>query len=305
MAELTPLLVTLLAFGAVSSLAFLAVRLWSTQLQVQRRRARSGPGNDGSAPLLDNVRTLVSTYFDEKRFGVEGKVRTNLRRDLIRAGYFNVNAISYYIFFKLALVIGVPIATYLAIATVLSSASWPIKLLIVIVATAVAVLGPDAYIARRQRVLTQQYRVTFPELLDLIVVCVDAGLSLDAALERVSADIIARQRELGMHLLILGAETRAGRSTIDALKSFAERLGLDEARSFVAMLQQSVELGTDVGDALRVFSDEMRDKRLLRAEERANQLPVKMVIPLGLFIFPVILMTVLVPVVLKLLSVMK
>lgn len=302
MAELTPLLVTLLAFGAVSSLTFLAVRLFSTQLQVQRRRAQSG--SEVSAPLLDNVRSLVSVYFDEKRFGVGGKVRSNLRRDLIRAGYFNVNAISNYIFLKLALVIGVPIASYLVIATVLSGASWPIKLLIVIIATAVAILGPDAYIARRQRLLTRQYRVTFPELLDLIVVCVDAGLSLEAALDRVSGDIMSRQRELGMHLLILGAETRAGRSTTDALQSFAERLGLDEARSFVAMLHQSVELGTNVGEALRVFSDEMRDKRLLRAEERANQLPVKMVIPLGLFIFPVILMTVLVPVVLKLLSVM-
>ena len=302
MAEITPLLVTLLAFGAVSSLTFLAVRLFSTQLQVQRRRAQSG--NEAAAPLLDNVRSLVSTYFDEKRFGVEGKVKANLRRDLIRAGYFNVNAISNYIFFKLALVIGVPIVSYLVIATALSGASGLIKLLIVMVATAVAILGPDAYIARRRRLLTQQYRVTFPELLDLIVVCVDAGLSLEAALERVSGDIMSRQRELGMHLLILGAETRAGRSTTDALQSFAERLGLDEARSFVAMLQQSIELGTNIGDALRVFSDEMRDKRLLRAEERANQLPVKMVIPLGLFIFPVILMTVLVPVVLKLLSVM-
>jgi tight adherence protein C len=258
MAEFAPWLITLLAFGAVSS-------------------------------------------FDEKRFGLEGKIKTNLRRDLIRAGYFNGNAISNYIFVKIALVVCVPILTYFAIATVLSGASWPIT----VIATAVAILAPDAYIARRQRTLTQDFRVTFPDLLDLIVVCIDAGLSLEAALERVSGDVLKQQRELGMHLLIVGAETRAGRSTTDALQSFAERLGLDEARSFVAMLQQSVELGTDVGEALRVFSDEMRDRRLLRAEERANQLPVKMVLPLGLFIFPVILMTVMVPVALKLLSVMK
>ena len=93
---------------------------------------------------------------------------------------------------------------------------------------------------------------------------------------------------------------RAGRSTMDALGSLADRIGIDEARSLVAMLRQSIELGTDVGDALRVFSDEMRDRRLLRAEERANQLPVKMVGPLGLFIFPVILGLVLLPVVIRL-----
>jgi tight adherence protein C len=83
----------------------------------------------------------------------------------------------------------------------------------------------------------------------------------------------------------------------------ADRLGLDEAGSFVAMLRQSIELGSDIGDALRVFSDEMRDKRLLRAEEKANKLSVKMVIPLGLFIFPVVLLVTILPVMIKLMRV--
>ena len=103
--------------------------------------------------------------------------------------------------------------------------------------------------------------------------------------------------------MFLGAETRAGRSTADALGTFADRLNLDEARAFVIMLRQSLELGTDIGEALRVFSDEMRAKRLLRAEETANKLPVKMVIPLGGLIFPVILMVVMLPVIIRLLAV--
>ena len=106
-----------------------------------------------------------------------------------------------------------------------------------------------------------------------------------------------------MNLAFLGAETRAGRGTADALGTFADRLDIDEVRAFVITLRQSLELGTDIGDALRVFSDEMRTKRLLRAEETANKLPVKMVLPLGGFIFPVILMVVLLPVILRLLSV--
>ena len=105
---------------------------------------------------------------------------------------------------------------------------------------------------------------------------------------------------MGMNLTLLAAETRAGRSTADALGTFADRLNIDEARSFLILLRQSLELGTDVGAALRVFSDEMRGKRLLRAEETANKLPVKMVLPLGAFIFPVILMVVLVPVLIRL-----
>jgi tight adherence protein C len=149
------------------------------------------------------------------------------------------------------------------------------------------------------------YRLAFPDLLDLMVVCIDAGLSLEAALDRISPQMMDQNRALGTNLMLLGAEVHAGRSTIEALDSLADRLGLDEARSFTALLRQSIELGTDLGNALRVFSDEMRDRRLFRAEERANQLPVKMVGPLGLFIFPVILMTVLLPVILRLMTVLS
>jgi tight adherence protein C len=173
------------------------------------------------------------------------------------------------------------------------------KFVLIAILTTVAILGPDAYIARRQRKLQDEYATAFPDLLDLMVVCVDAGLSLEAALDRISREIVKKHRALGMHLLLMGAETRAGRSTIDALGSFADRLGLDAARSFVGTLRQSIELGSDVGEALVVFSDEMREKRLLRAEELANKLPVKMVLPLGICIFPVILFVVLLPIVVK------
>ena len=145
----------------------------------------------------------------------------------------------------------------------------------------------------------------FPDLLDLMVVCVDAGLSLEAALERISMEMLKQSRELGMNLVLLGAEMRAGRTMAESLSSLADRLGLDEARSFAAMLRQSIELGTDVAMALRVFSDEMRERRLMRAEERANQLPVKMVIPLGLFIFPVILLVIMFPVIVQLMTVFR
>jgi tight adherence protein C len=99
----------------------------------------------------------------------------------------------------------------------------------------------------------------------------------------------------------MGAEMRAGRSSVDALSAFADRLGLEEAASFVAVLRHSVELGGDVATTLREFSEDMRSKRMLLAEKKANELPVKMVIPLALGIFPVILMIVLLPVILKLL----
>ena len=301
MLENSPVLITLMAFAAVTGLVFVAGNYFTTEMKVQQRiavRERKHSSN-----LFDALNGVIVKYFDEKRFKVEGAVRTKLRQDLLRAGFFHPNAINYYIFARLGIIVAFAIVAYVLTATLLGDATPIAKFGLVAVIICVAILGPDAYLARRRRKLIDEYATSFPDLLDLMVVCIDAGLSLEAALDRISREMIKKHRALGMNLLLMGAETRAGRGMIDALGSFAERLGLDEARSFVATLRQSVELGSDVGDALRAFSDEMRDKRLLRAEEQANKLPVKMVLPLGLCIFPVILLVVLLPIILKLITV--
>src|SRR6516225_6005366 len=305
--ELSIHLITILAFGAVAIGVFAIGQFLAVQIRVhqrvaaqgqdaaQRRDAETAPG------LASGFDALVATIFEEKRFGVEGSVRTKLRRELIAAGFFRVDAINYYIFARVATVVVLAIAVLIAEQFMVNS-EWYLKLGLAAVVILLAVLGPDAYIARRKRKLHLGYRIAFPDMLDLLVVCIDAGLSLEAALDRISGEIGRQNRHLGANLQIMRAEMRAGRSTIDAL---ADRLGLDEARLLAAMLRQSIELGTDVGDALRAFSEDMRDRRLMRAEERANQLPVKMVGPLGLFIFPVILGIALVPVIVRLLTVLK
>lgn len=304
MTELTPLIVILLAFGAAASIVFVAGQYFFAHVHLQRRVGGGGSTEPTSSAFAGSMHTLVSTYFDEKRFGLDGTVRAKLRRDLVRAGYFRPDAVKYYIFSKLAVVVAVSVLGYIAAELLLVGYGWPLKLGLVAGLTALAILAPDGYISHRQRSLTEQYRILFPDMLDLMVVCVDAGLSIEASINRLSGEILKRNRQLGMNLLLLEAEIRAGRTTSDSLEGFAERLGLDEARSLVGTLRQSIELGTNVADTLRVFSDEMRDRRLLRAEERANQLPVKMVLPLGACIFPVILMTVMIPVIIRLLSVM-
>jgi tight adherence protein C len=308
--ELSVHLITFLAFGAVAIGVFaigqfLAVRIRvhqrvaaQSQDAAQTRDAEVAPG------LASGFDALVSAIFEEKRFGVEGSVRTKLRGELIRAGFFRADAINYYIFARVGTVVVFTIAVLIAEQLMVNS-EWYLRLALACVVILLAVVGPDAYIARRKRVLHLGYRIAFPDMLDLLVVCIDAGLSLEAALGRISGEVGQENRHLGANLQIMGAEMRAGRSTIDALASLADRLGLNEARSLAAMLRQSIELGTDVGDALRAFSDDMRDRRLLRAEERANQLPVKMVGPLGLFIFPVILGIAMVPVIIRLLTVLK
>ncbi len=300
MLETSPALIALMAFAAVTGLVFVAGQYFAREIRVQRRTAAPLRELESSSKLLDGLNSVIVKYFDEKRFKVEGPVRSKLRQELLRAGFFHANATNYYIFGRLGLVVVLPLLAYLLTLAMSAQSGAMTKLGLVAIMTAVAILGPDAYIARRQRKLQDEYGTAFPDLLDLMVVCVDAGLSLESALDRISREVIKKSRALGMNLLLMGAEIRTGRSTIDALGSFADRLGLDEARSFVATLRQSVELGSDVADGLRAFSEEMRDKRLLRAEEKANKLPVKMVLPLGICIFPVILMVVLLPVGVKL-----
>lgn len=307
MSELTPALVVLMAFLCVAAIVWVAGRYLTSQASMHRRLPVSG---SQSSSLADDA---VPNFFlasltkkiDEKRFGIEGPLRVKLRRDLVRAGYFSDQSVRIYILARLAVVLVLPTFVYILMQIFYGQAEFYLSLGVLVIAVMIAVLGPDAFISRRQVRRQSEYRLVFPDLIDMLVVCVDAGLSLEAAFTRIRPEIGKQSRAMDMNLTLLAAETRAGRSTPDALGTFADRLNIDEARAFVILLRQSLELGTDVGAALRVFSDEMRGKRLLRAEETANKLPVKMVLPLGAFIFPVVLMVILVPVIIRLMAVME
>jgi tight adherence protein C len=303
MIELTPILVPTLSFAAIATVVLVLGHYLSTQAQMQRRLPAQRTRDVAAEAPLNGLDAFVVRHFNENRLGIKAAMRDRLRRKLLDSGYFGRQAVSYYLSARLACLVIIPALVYILSELVAPRASGFIRLMLVATGILIGAAAPDFYLVRRQRALAQTYRQVFPDLLDLLVVCVDAGLSLEAAFDRVTAEISLRSRELGMHLEMMGAEMRAGRSTVEALDALSDRLGLDEAASFVAMLRQSIELGSDVGEALRVFSDEMRDKRLLRAEEKANKLSVKMVIPLGLFIFPVVLLVTILPVMIKLMKV--
>jgi tight adherence protein C len=304
MQESIPLIVAILSFGTVSAVAFLIGQHVWVQARIQRRLSLPTPTSNPTGARPGALDAFIGKHFDVKRFGIDDSLRGKLRRELIQAGYFKNDAVNYYIFSRLVAVIILPLLSYIVVEAFLPGLGQLLKLAVVSISALLAIVGPDAYLARRKRMLAQQYRLVFPDLLDLLVVCVDSGLSLEAALDRITGEMVKQNRPLGLNLMMMGAEMRAGRSTIDALNSLADRLDLDEARSFVLVLRQSVELGSDVAESLRIFSDEMRDKRIIRAEENANKLPVKMVAPLGLFIFPVILMVVMLPLALRVMAVL-
>ncbi|WP_246805077.1 type II secretion system F family protein [Mesorhizobium mediterraneum] len=158
---------------------------------------------------------------------------------------------------------------------------------------------PSIALDRFENGQKQVYRRGFPDFMDMMITCADAGMSLEAAVERVSNELAGTHRWLGIQLAIMTLQLRAGKPLREALRELSDRIGLEEARALAVLFRQSEELGTSLTEALRIYSDEMRGQRILRAEERANALPVKMMIPLGLCIFPVVMMVVMLPVILR------
>ena len=161
---------------------------------------------------------------------------------------------------------------------------------------------PHFYLNRRIKKLMLQNRQAFPDFMDLMIVCVEAGLSMEASISRIAEEIEYSYPNLSIHLNIAALEVRSGRTLEDALQSMAERIDLEEVKSFATLLKQSKELGTSLANALNVYSDDMRDKRMALAEEKAHALPAKMSVPVTLCILPVILIIAALPVAFKMSS---
>jgi tight adherence protein C len=171
------------------------------------------------------------------------------------------------------------------------------------IAAGMGFLGPsivlDRLVERRQKAL----RNGFPDALDLLVVCVESGLGLSQAISRVADELQVSHPELAIELALVNAEMRAGVDNVVALKNLADRSGMEDIRGLVSTLVQTLRFGTSVADALRVYSEEFRDKRTQAAEERAAKMGTKMIFPLVLFMFPAFFVVAIGPAVIRLVNV--
>lgn len=222
-----------------------------------------------------------------------------LRRRLIQAGIYDPRAVGYFFFVRLTLAVGLAVAVFLAhplIALRSTTAFW----LLVIVAAIVGYVGPSVYIDRRITSRKLEHRAGFPDFMDLLVVCADAGLPMEAAFERIGREMGDSYPSLTGNIHMTNLEIRAGRPLKDALERFADRLAIDEARAFAVLINQSIDLGSSITDALRVYSDDMRHKRLSLAEEKAYALPVKLSLPMMICIFPVLFVVIMLPIFVRL-----
>ncbi|TJW41962.1 MAG: type II secretion system F family protein, partial [Mesorhizobium sp.] len=219
---------------------------------------------------------------------------------LFRAGFYQSSAPLIYTLSRLGAVCVGFLVTYALLSRIL-----PPQLPSLVAFGGSALLGlaciviPSIALDRFENRQKQIYRRGFPDFMDMMITCADAGMSLEAAVERVSNELAGTHKWLGIQLSIMNLQLRAGKPLREALRELSDRIGLEEARALAVLFRQSEELGTSLTEALRVYSDEMRGQRILRAEERANTLPVKMMIPLGLCIFPVVMMVVMLPVIIR------
>jgi len=285
-----------LVFASVFLLTFAIMRALLVRSEI-KRRARLQPIADLHAERPGNGGTIAYEFlsFVSKLLPSIAEGNSLARKEMIKAGFFSPNAVVLYHAARIVVPLGLPLLLLTALSLLPSGLSARSSLLSVVCASGLGFVCPSFYISRRQKRMRQQYRTTFPDFMDLLVVCVEAGLALQPALERIKRELASASPQFSANLHFVGLELRAGSSLAAALDSLAKRLDFEEAYSLASLLKQSEELGTSLSAALRVYSEEMRDKRYMRAEALAHALPVKITLPVGFCIFPVILVVLFLP----------
>ncbi|MCX7888750.1 MAG: type II secretion system F family protein [Rhodobacteraceae bacterium] len=244
-----------------------------------KKSLRMGSGND----KLDKFAGFLEPKSVEEM--------TSARLKMTRAGYRGKNAVRTFhaIQFTLGIVFLTAGVIYAVVASTTGEVSTTKLALAVLVPGAVGYYLPKYWLERRVQTRQEQMQNGFPDALDMLLVCVEAGQSLDQGIIRVSKELAAGYPALAEEFEMVSAEVKAGKDKINVLKGFAERAGVPDISSFVTVMIQSQTFGTSIAEALRVYAAEMRDKRVMRAEEKANKLPTKMTLGTMMFTVPPLL----------------
>lgn len=224
----------------------------------------------------------------------EGEI-SHLRKMFLKAGYRKENALVIFFGFKAFLAILLPAIFSMVKLLIIKAVPSLYLMLFSILLAAVGFYLPNLWLQMRISSRKDKIQKGFPDALDLMVACVEAGIGLDAAISRVGEEMRWSNKMLSEELRLLILELRAGKQRRDALKNLVLRTDLEDVGSLVTLLIQTERFGTSIAQALRVHSDAMRTKRFQRAEEAAAKLPVKLVFPLILFIFPALFVVILGP----------
>lgn len=287
-------------FVAVVALTLFGIQRGEALINVQRRLRSESPGRAprGSSPAIvknQGVTNPILAWVQASTSIKELKDRDQLRRDLIRAGFDHPAAPVWFVIIRFVLAIALPIA-YLLSQTLSSTPTTGAKLIVIALAyCATGLIGPRAIVDRRGNARKTTLQNEFPDALDLMVVCVEAGLGLESAFVRVGSEVTESHPRISEEFNAVSDELRAGRTRAEALRNLGERTDVPALRSFSALLIQTDALGTSIAQTLRTYSLEMRQDRFLKAEEKAMRIPVLMTVPLVACILPVVVTALMLP----------
>lgn len=303
MAQSDALFALVSVFLAVGLCTGSALLLFVTRVSPERRRLEQLSGSDTDRARAFTLESLLKDTTPPPTFWTRlvtksPKEMGRLRRRLAAAGYSSMTLAFLFALAELVMPIlfgAAPLLVLgprrgLVLALIAAVLGWMVPGVVV-----------DHLIRRRQRAV----RNGLPDALDLLIVCVEAGHSLDQGLVKASEELVVSHPVIAEELRLLNAETRAGKPRLEAFRNFADRTRVDDVRALVAMLVQTDRFGTSVAQALRTYADVLRTKRRQRAEERAAKLGVKLVIPLVFFLFPALYVVTLGPAVIQYVRVFK
>jgi tight adherence protein C len=288
-----------LVFVIVFALAWLGFLLFAPLALRERLRRFLGaaPGGEAAAAGDGWIERVASAAKPLTKLSIpeEGWEKSTLRTRFMNAGWRNPAAPSLFFASKTGLALLLPALLAPVLFLYGRGLDGSRVLTVLLLGASLGYYAPNVALARIVTRRRREIFETIPDALDLLTVCVEAGLSLERALVKVAAEIHIKSLVLAQELQLVLMEMRAGFSKEKALRNFALRSGVDDVDTLVAMLIQSERFGTSVADSLRVYSDNLRHKRRVMAEERAAKIGLKLLFPLIFCIFPTLLMVLLGP----------
>ena len=256
------------------------------------------PENSGESEIMNTLVRVVDPI-SKLSLPSAGWEKSPLQRKFINAGWRNPDAPKIYFAIKTILTFGIPLVLYLIFATLIDPEKRILLLLILLVGSAIGYYLPNIVLSNAVMKRQREVFETFPDSLDLLTICMEAGLSFDQALGKVANEISIKSQTLSEELGLVMMEMRSGFSRERALRNLAMRTGVEDVDTLATMVIQSERFGTSIGDSLRVQSDNLRTKRRLKAEEAAAKIALKLLFPLIFFLFPMLFIVIMGPAVLQ------
>jgi len=235
--------------------------------------------------------------------------QSKIQEMLVHAGIRDKTALHIFMGAKLAMAMALPSLAVIGWLWYKQATGKPLNMRFVFMSAAftlvIGLILPNMWLRGKAKTRIKSIRLSLPDALDLLIVCIEAGLGMDAALVRISQEMTESAPEFTEELILLNLEIAAGKPRVECLRNMALRAGSDEVESLVARINQSIKFGTNLGHSLRIHSDSLRIKRRQEAEERAAKTAIKLLFPLVFFIFPAIFVVILGPAVVTVLKIFK